>query len=236
MKYMGSKNRVAGEIIALTQQGRRPRQWYVEPFVGGGNMIDKVKGNCLGADSNKYTIAALKLIRDYLIFIPRNNQEFTENDYRTHRLNKENHSEGIVGYCGFALSYGGRFFEGWCRDSVGERDYVTEAYCNAVKQSPKLQHVSLLHRCYQDLDLPNESIIYCDPPYAGAKSYKDGFDHNKFWQWCRRKSDEGHTVYISEYAAPEDFECIWEKEIASSLTKNTGAKKGTERLFIYGDT
>jgi hypothetical protein len=32
---------------------------------------------------------------------------------------------------------------------------------------------------------------------------------------------------------PEDgFECIWSKEVNNSLTKDTGSKKGVEKLFI----
>jgi hypothetical protein len=41
----------------------------------------------------------------------------------------------------------------------------------------------------------------------------------------------GHTVVVSEYQMPDDFICIWHKDICSSLGKNTGAKKGTEKLF-----
>ena len=41
-------------------------------------------------------------------------------------------------------------------------------------------------------------------------------------------------MFISEYYMPEDkFECVWQKEITSSLTKDTGSKKATEKLFIY---
>jgi len=56
-----------------------------------------------------------------------------------------------------------------------------------------------------------------------------------FWEWCREKSLEGHTVFISEYNAPDDFEAVWEKEIPSSLTRNTGAKHGVEKLFVYSE-
>jgi DNA adenine methylase len=36
---------------------------------------------------------------------------------------------------------------------------------------------------------------------------------------------------VSEYNAPEDFECLWSKEVNNSLTKDTGSKKGIEKLF-----
>lgn len=40
-----------------------------------------------------------------------------------------------------------------------------------------------------------------------------------------------HTVFVSEYKAPVDFLCLWEKTTPSSLTRDTGAKKNIERLF-----
>ena len=61
--------------------------------------------------------------------------------------------------------------------------------------------------------------------------YKDDFSHGAFWQWCRNKAKEGHKVFVSEYNAPKDFECLWQKEIVSSLTKETGSKTGVEKLF-----
>ena len=59
MKYMGSKNRIAKEILPIMLKERGQRTW-VEPFVGGANMIDKVSGNRIGADANKYLIAMWK--------------------------------------------------------------------------------------------------------------------------------------------------------------------------------
>ena len=83
------------------------------------------------------------------------------------------------------------------------------------------------------LEIPDNSIIYCDPPYKNTTAYKtNSFDHDKFWQWVRNKTNDGHTVFVSEYTAPNDFECVWQKEIVSSLTKNTGSKIGIEKLFI----
>ena len=58
MKYMGSKNRIAKEILPIMLKERGQRTW-VEPFVGGANMIDKVQGERIGADLNEYVIAYL---------------------------------------------------------------------------------------------------------------------------------------------------------------------------------
>ena len=229
---MGSKARIAKYILPIILKGRKPDQWYVEPFVGGANLIDKVDGNRLGADSNKYLIACLKQIRDDFSVFPKDNSCTSEGFYKSIKTHKDV-CDSIYGYYGFALSYGGKWFGGWRRDSKGIRDYVSEAYRNAKKQSVYLQDVVFKYKTYADLYIPENSIIYCDPPYADTTKYKDAFNHSMFWQWCRDKATEGHMVYVSEYNAPPDFECVWEKEIVSSLTKDTGNKKGTERLFIY---
>ena len=54
MKYIGSNNRFAKELLPIILKDRTSEQWYVEPMVGGANMIDKVDGNRLGSDFNEY--------------------------------------------------------------------------------------------------------------------------------------------------------------------------------------
>lgn len=112
------------------------------------------------------------------------------------------------------------------------RDRIGESYRAAEKVRSQVQGVELLCSPYQELKIPNCSVIYCDPPYANTTKYKDDFDHETFWQWCRDKSNEGHQVFVSEYNAPEDFVCVWQKEIQSGLNTNT-TKKGIEKLFIH---
>jgi DNA adenine methylase len=230
MKYMGSKSRIAKDIIPIMLKHKSPEQCWVEPFVGGANIIEKIEGQRIGADSNRYTIEALISIRDYVEELPKNNEEFTEVDYKQLR-NNDNYK--YKGYAGFALSYGGKWLGGWRRDSSNKRDYVDEAYRNAIKQSVMIQNVKFIHSNYDKLIIPPESFIYCDPPYAETTKYNTKFNHEEFWQWCRQKSSEGHIIYVSEYSAPDDFKCVWQKEICSSLTKNTGNKKGMEKLFVY---
>ena len=84
------------------------------------------------------------------------------------------------------------------------------------------------------MDIPSESIIYCDIPYQGTKVYdsKLAFNYAKFWQWCRDMAKQGHKVFISEYNAPEDFKCVWEKEVKVSI-RPTKTLIQTEKLFTY---
>lgn len=230
MKYMGSKARHAKEILPIILKDRKPDQWYVEPFVGGANVISKVDGKRLGADSNEYLIAFYKYLQEGGTF-----ETISADVYHSVKENKQAYEPWFVGYVGFCYSYGAKFFGGFIGNSndvvCKGRDRIGESYRAAEKAVKEVQGIVLRHSSYDELDIPPNSIIYCDPPYANTTGYKDKFDHDKFWQWCREKKAEGHTIFVSEYKAPDDFICVWEKKVNSSLTKDTGAKKAIEKLF-----
>ena len=228
MVYMGSKNRIAKELIPIITQHLQPNQWYIEPFVGGANMIDKIEHPYkLGADNNKYLIALLEAVQ--------NGQELpeyiTKDEYIAVKTNKDNYPDWYVGFVGFICSFRGKFFggySGYYTTKTGiQRNYIKERINNILKQN--LDGIKLVCSSYDALDIPANSIIYCDPPYNGTTKYKDSFDSDAFWQWCRDKAKEGHTIYVSEYNAPEDFKCIWEKQINSNLGGTS--KTATEKLF-----
>lgn len=231
MKFRGSKRRIAKYILPIMLGHRKSlKQYWVEPFVGGGNIIENVKGNRIGADSHLAVIEALISIRDHVYELPKSNKEFTKEDYI--KAKGDRFSYAFRSYVGFVCSFGGKWFDGWAADSGG-RDYVAEAYRSALKQSPKLQGAELLCADYDKLTIPPNSLIYCDPPYANTRKYKGvgKFNHEKFWEWCREKAKEGHTIFISEYNAPSDFKCIWSKELTCMLNKDK-YKRNIEKLFI----
>ena len=66
MKYMGSKWRIAKHILPIILEGRKDGQYYVEPFCGGCNIIDKVPGNRIANDGNPYLIALCVLLNSKL--------------------------------------------------------------------------------------------------------------------------------------------------------------------------
>lgn len=234
---MGSKNRIAKHILPIMLKDRKEGQYWVEPFVGGANMIDKVDGNRIGADSNIDLINLLKGMQSG--WTPK--ESYSKEDYLTAQKGC-NPCEIETGYIAFNCSFSGKYwgrFAGKSNTAQGVRDYTNEAYKNVIKQAPKLEGIDFYNIDYKELILPESSIIYCDPPYKGTYSDVEGygklsFCHDEFWQWCRDKSKEGHTVFVSEYNAPDDFECIWQQEVKSSLSangKSGGSKKSVEKLF-----
>lgn len=229
MVYMGSKNRIAKELLPIITADLQSNQWYIEPFVGGCNMIDKIKHpHKIGADNNKYLIALLKYVQDGKeppLYIEKE-------EYQKVKANPDSYADWYVGYVGFICSHNGKFFNGYAGITTtkqGERNYIREKRNNILKQN--LQGIELICSSYDQLDIPENSVIYCDPPYSDTTSYKNSFDSAKFWDWVREKAKAGHKIYVSEYNAPSDFRCIWEKELSSNLSKAN--KKSTEKLFVY---
>ena len=234
MKYMGSKNRYSKHLLPIILKDRGDSQWYVEPFVGGANMIDKVTGNCLGGEYNKYIAAMwIKLATGWFPDL------ISKYDYKNIKDNKDKYPEYLVGWVGIGCSYSGKWFGGFAGETMtkgGLRDYQKEALQNLKKQVPHILDTNFVHSSYEKLVIPPKSKIYCDPPYEGTTKYKDDFNHTEFWVWVRSKVDEGHQVYISEYNAPDDFVCIWQQEVKSSLSadgKSGGSKKSVEKLFVH---
>lgn len=232
MKYMGSKNRIAKHLlpIMVDSADKAGITTWVEPFVGGGNMIDKVPDRFkrIGYDFNEHVIYALKDIRDSAKYLP---ESITEEYYKEIRGTEPKQFDS---WLRFVASFSGKFEAGYARDSKN-RKYVEEGKRNALKQSPKIQGVEFIHSDYKDLDI-QDSLIYCDPPYQSTTGYKTGdFNHEEFFEWCRNMADKGNIVFVSEYNAPDDFECVWEGEQKTnfSSTRKKATHNAVEKLFTY---
>ena len=249
MKYMGSKNRFAKEILPIILKGRYLGQSYVEPFAGGMNSIDKVDGLRIANDNNKYLIAMWEGLMkgiEYPLEIDKSlyclaRDVFNGTERRFEHI--MNMTDDVVGWIGFMASANGRFFDGGysgrSKTKTGNtRDYIAEGIRNIKKQAPNLRGVDFRCGDYRSLYIPERSIVYCDIPYEGTKQYSTSkeFNHFEFWQWARDRANDGHYVFVSEYNAPDDFECVWEKTANSSLRSNesiTGSKTSVEKLFTY---
>ena len=234
MKYMGSKNRLAKELVPIIQSYITPStKGYLEPFVGGGNLIDKVEcENKYGSDNHKYLIAFLDaLSKGYEPPI-----NISEEEYKYIKTHQEEYSDEFLGYVGFQLSYGAKWFDTFRRDKIGKRKYDEEAYRNVMKQAPLLKGIKFKHCDFQDINNISGFVIYCDPPYRDTANYSTGdFPYDEFYEWCRKMS-KNNIVLVSEYNMPSDFKCIWEKEhkclMYSSKESNDDKNNRIEKLFI----
>lgn len=241
MKYQGSKRRLAKDIIPILIKDRKPGQYFVEPFVGSASVIQEVDNPRIASDNNYYLVELLKWIQKGW----QPPDTVTEEEYISLRKSikdgyvayvKPMWYDAYIGFVSICCSYGAKVWGGFARgcDNKGNpRNYCLEQKKNIIKQAPKLAGIDFYYCDYRNLKIPSNSIIYCDPPYYNTTKYQSEFAHNEFWDWCRSKVNEGHQVFISEYQAPADFICVWQKKIVSSLTKDTGSKTGVEKLWIY---
>lgn len=88
------------------------------------------------------------------------------------------------------------------------------------------KNLDCTNKSYDDLDFEDDSVIYCDPPYKDTNTYRTNFNHEKFYEWCKKQKN----IYISEYNMPNDFKILKtiDKVCSLSLTNNT---ETCEKLF-----
>lgn len=227
MKYMGSKNRISKHLKPIIESYLVDKKTYIEPFVGGANMIDKINfNNKIGSDLNGYVIELLKVAQNNIELIP---DEITEEEYNKVKNDMESFEKWYVGLVGFCATFGAKWFGGYARDKKTGRNIPAEGIKNLKKQAPNLKNITFKTCGYEDYKEVKDSVIYCDIPYSGTTKYKDSFDRDKFINFLL-ELDESNVILVSEYEMPEDnFTKIWEKEVKVSISQT---KKATEKLFI----
>jgi len=230
MVYMGSKKKIRRQLLPYILRDRKPGQAYVEPFLGGSNMMEIVPGaNRIGNDLNYYVIEMWKALQNGW----QPPMWVSKEDYMHIRRNKEKYPPQLVGFVGSCCAAFGTWFHGYAQiDGV---NFATRGHKVLLQQIQKLTDVKLYCRDYRRLDYPDNSIIYCDPPYDGVSEY-DGvpdFDTDNFWPWAREMSRD-HSVYVSEYKAPAYFKSICDIEV-SRIFPGKPTTRVTERLFVLDD-
>ena len=111
------------------------------------------------------------------------------------------------------------------------------AHKSLAEKMRTLGGVEWISSSYLHLNVPEKSVICCDPPYSNTSKYKgaEGFDSRTFWKWCAQKHYEGHAVFVSEYEAPSDFECRLEIKKTLGLRTKNGNGVRIEKVFVHKD-
>lgn len=244
MRYQGSKAKIAKHFLPIITKHLNGDNFYFEPFMGGCNVIDKVDyKNKVGLDINRYVVDMWNAFKCGQL----PPKEVSKEEYERLKQMAKSPSYAtddlswLIGYVGNACSYGSSWFNGYAHyNKLKKEDHILEAYNGTVKQIGRFKHLGstlFIHCDYNEYkDYPPNSVIYCDPPYQSTKGYKSDFDHESFWEWVRKMSQEGHYVYVSEYNAPSDFKCVWEMERPDGMGTTVKGRKQTkkiEKLFIY---
>jgi site-specific DNA-adenine methylase len=77
--------------------------------------------------------------------------------------------------------------------------------------------VTCTNLSYLDVPIEPNSVLYCDPPYAGTHQYYEKFNHDEFWDWVRNNPN---PVFVSEYKAPEDIQVVLRMKHTKTISGN----------------
>lgn len=244
MQYMGGKARIAKQLSEIMIPLCAGRTAYLEPFVGAGWVFEKMAPHfrwTAAGDTQPDLILMWQAIQDG--WVPPDT--ISREEYRALR---DAEPSALRAFVGFGCSFGGKWFGGYAENKVfggtpGHGNRRTYDYCGAsarglARRQAAFTGTRIRLQSYSDWTWsPNNSpVIYCDPPYAGTTGYTDSWDPELFWKTMDSWSDSGALVFVSEYTAPDHWQCIWEKTTKVSLDKTTNVTTATERLFTREQT
>ena len=229
MQYMGGKSRISKQIAEVLNSAINKDTPFVSLFCGSCAIESKVQADVkILNDKHPYLIAMWQALQNG--WTPPD--VVTKEEYYRVKANMDE-NPALAGFVGFGCSFGGKWWGGYAKDKRGD-DYCGQAKRSLFKDFPGVQSATFTCLDYHDVEIPDDAVVYCDPPYANTTGYTVGqFDTNEFWDYMRQLSKRC-DVYISEESAPDDFECIWSKEKVRTLEKsdNVGRVK-VEKLFKY---
>jgi len=229
MQYFGGKARCGKQIANYINKFLTNEKSYIEPFIGGANVTQYITDECkskTGYDINPYLIECYKALLENKSFP----KILTKEEYYHIKSNKDENL-ALTGFVGFGCSFAGKWFGGFA--SSKERNYCLNAYNSLMKKKLHLEKVTFICQNYLELN-PQNTVIYCDPPYSNTTQYDycPDFDSNLFWETIRKWS-KNNIVIISEYISPNDFKCVAEFKTKTDIrNKNNLKESRIEKLFM----
>jgi DNA adenine methylase len=245
MAYLGGKATGSQHIIKILNNKIFNGMPYIEPFVGYAHILRRITGKSsyVASDSNQLLMVLLKHIQK-----SKEHLSVSADEYKQLRLHPDIDPLKAA-YAAFTYSYNGKYFAGYTGNSRflanKARNYPAERkrYYNKLHDNETFSSCTLKTRSYNMYTPENtrNSLIYCDPPYAGTAEYKNsfnfdgGFAAEDFWNWVRSMSTSpaNNFVFVSEYSAPEDFVCVAQQTKHQSIAGRGATRKREEIVFIH---
>lgn len=235
MRYLGGKARIANRLAPIVAA---PKVW--EPFMGGLSMSRALdaRGCKLWLSDAHPALAPLYRAIQGGWQAP---EAITFETYTAARRLPD--SDPLKAFCGFGMSYGGRFFRGYSGpgahtiNSPHEKDsrVIHLDPCSAVTASLDWLRTSANVRAIFTVDFFSVPVrdtrltIYCDPPYANTTGYSTGeFDSVRFWHQCREWARAGARVLVSEHTCPIPH--VVRLELQKRTMRSEKGRR-TERVF-----
>jgi DNA adenine methylase len=239
MRYQGSKTRIIKPIKEIIETYCPKGYTFVDMFMGGANVVANIDiDQKIGNDINPLMVELWNQTKKGNFNAPQTLTREEYNDMKHDALENGcvKYPKALLGYVSCACSFGGGHWNGYAGyNPKKNEDHIKEAFNGFNKQVKGFLHLSktkFTNRTYEALRTPLTSFIYCDPPYRNTKGYRVDFDYEKFDNFVRREVKKGKIFLISEYEMPNDFVCIWSKDIQNSMKPGASDKK-CEKLFVH---
>lgn len=253
MVYMGSKGGILEQIIPILESRRRsPDQLFVDAFGGGFNVVTAMSGPRWGNEYNHVIVDMFKYLQDKVYFDERTcewcfpadtfPEEVSKEDYLYIRAHKDEYPSWLIAYVGFCCSFKATYFQGYAGKMYQDRNRASIYRQFTMKYHSGMRDVKLFSGDYRDLQIPEGSMVFLDPPYFGTAEYKVGsgavnhFDHKALYEWSVdlvRNND--CDVYMTEYTAPNlgNWGLLWSNEKRNLMySKRGSAISNIEKLFV----
>ncbi len=228
MQYMGGKHKISKRLVEA--MGEITGDYY-EPFVGGANVITKIVAkNRFASDANPALISMWKAVQNG--WVPP--EIVTEEEYKQARHLPD--TDPRKTFIGFGCSFAGKYFGGYARNAKNF-NYAAAVKRGVLRKAQYLHGVIFETKDYRDTNCKEGDTYYADPPYANTTQYKgapDKFCSKTFWEHMTYLSNKGVRVFVSEYAAPDDWVSVLDCSTTLGLrTKTGGNEKRVDRLFVH---
>ena len=234
-RYMGGKGKIGKEISnhihSICEDAGLIDPTYFEPFVGMCGVMRHVNYSTrIACDKNEDIIMMWNSIQEG--WLP---PRYLDAD-QVNTLKNQDHPSDLRGFAAFGCSFGGVYFGSYLGRYKNGREEIDRSSRSIERVSKLVKDVNFIDaRSYLDHS-PHGMVIYCDPPYLkackGVRGMRNfsGFDHDVFWETMRKWHNDGNVVIVSEFDAPDDFRCVWEKNTIKNVSHSNYV---IEKLFMY---
>ena len=111
---------------------------------------------------------------------------------------------------------------------------------NIYKRAEQMRgNTIVLNMDYKDVPIPSGAVIFADPPYYGVETnvwgLNEKFNHDAFWEYMRKLTDNGHLVFVTESTAPDDFKPVYTrtKKALSQIRYDKQYKEYKDCLWVH---
>lgn len=237
MQYMGGKFRQSKAICQVLKPYVTSETTYVEPFCGGLWSAARVAkelhpGKMILNDINRPLILLWgKCLAEGCEWLP---EYPTFEEYNRYKQ-EQSEDDPLTAYYGFGFSFGGAWYTSYIKPGTshnGDQKKSIQKKIDVIKAVD----TRFYNGSYFDFAIPDNAVVYCDPPYEGRTKahHFDSLIYGQFWQWVRDLSRRC-IVFTSCFDCPKDFETVYEwGDTVHRYTdgKRSGYSDGTNEKLV----